>query len=46
MFGALELADRAYVLGEGRVLYDGTADELRADTGRMEQLAGVAHAAA
>ncbi len=46
VFGALELADRAYVLGEGRVLYDGSAAELRADTARMEQLAGVAHAAA
>ena len=46
VFGALELADRAYVLGEGRVLYDGSAAELRADTARMEQLAGVAHTAA
>ena len=46
VFGALELADRAYVLGEGRVLYDGSAEELRADTARMEQLAGVAHTAA
>ena len=46
VFGALELADRAYVLGEGRVLYDGSAEELRADTARMEQLAGVAHSAA
>ena len=44
-FLALQLADRAYVLGEGEVVYDGSAAELSADTERMEQLAGVAHAA-
>jgi branched-chain amino acid transport system ATP-binding protein len=44
-FLALQLADRAYVLGEGEIVYDGPAAELSADTARMEQLAGVAHAA-
>ncbi len=44
-FLALKLADRAYVLGEGEIVYDGPAAELSADKERMEQLAGVAHAA-
>ena len=44
-FLALQLADRAYVLGEGEIVYDGPAAELSADKERMEQLAGVAHAA-
>ena len=44
-FLALQLADRAYVLSEGEVAYDGPAAELSADTARMEHLAGVAHAA-
>ncbi len=44
-FLALQLADRAYVLGEGEVVYEGSATELAADTKRMEQLAGVSHAA-
>ncbi|OIQ87031.1 high-affinity branched-chain amino acid transport ATP-binding protein LivF [mine drainage metagenome] len=44
-FLALQLADRAYVLSEGEVVYDGPAAELSADTARMEHLAGVAHAA-
>lgn len=42
---ALQLADRAYVLSEGEVVYDGSAAELRSDTNRMEQLAGVSHVA-
>ena len=44
-FLALQLADRANVLGEGEIVYDGPAAELSADKERMEQLAGVAHAA-
>lgn len=40
---ALQLADRAYVLSEGEVVYDGAAASLRQDTARMEALAGVSH---
>lgn len=40
---ALQLADRAYVLSEGEIVYDGSAQELKADTQRMEALAGVSH---
>ena len=42
---ALQLADRAYVLGEGEVVFEGAGSELLADTERMQQLAGVSHAA-
>ncbi|MDD2876752.1 MAG: ABC transporter ATP-binding protein [Acidiphilium sp.] len=38
---ALQLADRAYVLSEGEVVYDGNAAALASDTARMESLAGV-----
>ncbi|MCW8308502.1 ABC transporter ATP-binding protein [Acidiphilium sp. PA] len=44
-FLALELADRAYVLSDGEVVYDGNAATLADDRARMEQLAGVSHAA-
>lgn len=44
-FLALQLADRAYVLSEGEIVFAGDAATLRDDTARMEQLAGVAHAA-
>lgn len=43
---ALQLADRAYVLAEGEMVFSGDAASLRDDAARMEQLAGVAHAAA
>lgn len=42
---ALQLADRAYVLSEGEIVYDGSAQELKADKHRMEALAGVSHTA-
>lgn len=42
---ALQLADRAYVLSDGEVAYDGSAQELKADKARMEALAGVSHIA-
>lgn len=42
---ALQLADRAYVLSDGEVVYDGAAAALKADRQRMESLAGVSHAA-
>jgi branched-chain amino acid transport system ATP-binding protein len=42
-FLALQLADRAYVLSDGAVVYDGPAAALSADRERMEQLAGVSH---
>jgi len=42
---ALQLANRAYVLSEGEVVFEGDAAILRDDKTRMEQLAGVAHAA-
>jgi len=37
---ALQFADRAYVLSDGEVVYDGSAAELAADTERIERLAG------
>lgn len=42
---ALQLADRAYVLSDGEIAYDGSAQELKADKERMEALAGVSHTA-
>ena len=40
-FLALQMADRAYVLSEGEIAYDGPAMALAADRQRMEALAGV-----
>ncbi len=40
---ALQIADRAFVLGDGEIVYQGPAAELGADGERMAALAGVAH---
>jgi branched-chain amino acid transport system ATP-binding protein len=37
---SLEIADHAYVLDDGRVVYSGPAKELAADDARVEALAG------
>jgi branched-chain amino acid transport system ATP-binding protein len=37
---SLEIADNAYVLDDGIVVYSGTARELAADEGRVRALAG------
>jgi branched-chain amino acid transport system ATP-binding protein len=37
---SLEIADNAYVLDDGAVVYAGTAAELRADGARVQELAG------
>jgi branched-chain amino acid transport system ATP-binding protein len=37
---SLEIADNAYVLDDGRVVYSGPAKELAADAARVEALAG------
>ena len=37
---SLEIADQAYVLDDGRVVYSGTARELAADAARVKALAG------
>jgi branched-chain amino acid transport system ATP-binding protein len=37
---SLEIADNAYVLDDGRVVYSGSAKELAADAARVEALAG------
>jgi branched-chain amino acid transport system ATP-binding protein len=37
---SLEIADHAYVLDDGRVVYSGPARELTADDTRVEALAG------
>jgi branched-chain amino acid transport system ATP-binding protein len=37
---SLEIADYAYVLDDGRVVYSGTARELAADEARVQALAG------
>lgn len=38
---ALAVADRIYVLNKGRVVFEGTADQLRADPGSRQQYLGV-----
>jgi branched-chain amino acid transport system ATP-binding protein len=38
---AVEIADRAYVLDDGRMIYSGGADELAKDEERVRLLAGV-----
>ncbi len=38
---AVEIADRAYVLDDGRVVYSGAADEFARDEERVRSLAGV-----
>ena len=37
---SLEIADDAYVLDNGRIVYSGTAGELAADSARVLALAG------
>jgi len=37
---SLEIADDAYVLDDGRIVYAGSAAELRADEARVQELAG------
>ena len=37
---SLEIADFAFVLDDGRVVYSGPASELAADEGRVQALAG------
>jgi branched-chain amino acid transport system ATP-binding protein len=37
---SLEIADQAYVLDDGVVVYSGPAAELRADEARVQELAG------
>ena len=37
---SLEIADHAYVLDDGHVVYSGPASELAADEGRVQSLAG------
>jgi branched-chain amino acid transport system ATP-binding protein len=44
VFLALQLADRAYVLSDGEIVFDGTAADLDSDRERMESLAGISHA--
>jgi branched-chain amino acid transport system ATP-binding protein len=38
---ALKIADRAYVMDDGRIVYEGDADHLRADTDRIRKLMGL-----
>ncbi|HXP94899.1 MAG TPA: ABC transporter ATP-binding protein [Candidatus Binatia bacterium] len=38
---ALKIADRAYVMDDGRIVYEGDADQLRADTERIRTLMGL-----
>src|SRR3974390_2448681 len=39
---AVEIADRAFVLAEGRLVYEGSAAELASDEHRLRELAGAA----
>jgi branched-chain amino acid transport system ATP-binding protein len=38
---ALEVSDRAYVMDRGRIVYEGQAAELNADTALRKQLIGI-----
>jgi branched-chain amino acid transport system ATP-binding protein len=38
---ALKIADRAYVMDDGRIVYEGDTDHLRADTERIRSLMGL-----
>jgi branched-chain amino acid transport system ATP-binding protein len=38
---ALKIADRAYVMDEGRIVYEGNADQLRGDRDRIRTLMGL-----
>jgi branched-chain amino acid transport system ATP-binding protein len=38
---AIKIADHAYVVDQGGIVFDGTADELRADNETRERYLGV-----
>ena len=38
---ALKIADRAYVMDEGRIVYEGNAEQLRGDQERIRTLMGL-----
>ena len=45
MRAAVEIADRAYVLDDGAIVYKGAASDLAGDEARIRSLAGVSDSA-